>query len=132
MGYPAARYDSAGHRYAPHEDYADFVGFDFTGATLKAQVRASKNGGPLLVDLAQVTSAAAEGVRLESVTVDEGISTSRIAWRINETTMEATPLDPADPDADVVAHFDLHITPAGGLKYVALAGTFTIKAGVTQ
>lgn len=130
--FPSASYDSEADRFVPHTDYLDFEGFDFTDALLKMQVRDRPNGGALRADLAQVTTAAAEGVRLESVTWADGVPTTRIAWRINETTMEAMPLDPADPGSAVVLYRDLHITPVGENKFVAVQGTFTVKAGETE
>lgn len=129
--FPPAPYDIKAGRFVVHEDYLDFVGFDFTGATFAMQVRDRPNGGALRADLSTVTTAAAEGVRLDSVTTVDGITTSRVAWRINKATMKAMPLA-ADPEADNLIHYDLKISPAGETEYVAAEGTFTIKNGVTE
>ena len=132
--FPTGRYDSAAHRYAPHADYIDFEGFDWTGAVLKMQVRDRENGGAIRADLGQVTTAAAEGVRIDSVTFAHDVPTTRIAWRINKTTMremKAELLGPA-PDADLTLQYDLHVTPVGELELISIAGTLTVLAGVTD
>ena len=132
--FPTVRYDSEANRFAPHTDYLDFEGFDWPDADLKLQIRDSKNGGAIRVDLAKVASAASEGVRIDSVTTVDGVTTTRIAWRINETTLEAISAEALglEPDADVNLFFDLHVTPVGELKFVPVEGTFTVKAGVTE
>lgn len=132
--FPTARYDSEANRFAPHTDYIDFEGFDWTDADLKLQIRDSKNGGAIRVDLAKVTSASAEGVRIDSVTTVDGLTTTRIAWRINETTLEEIDAEALglEPDADVNLFMDLHVTPVGELKFVPVEGIFTVKAGVTE
>ena len=128
--FPTARYDQRAGRYVPYTDYLEIEGYDFTGATVKAQVRDRKNGGQVRADLAQVTTAAAEGIRIDDVVVTEGVPTTRIAWRVNETTMEAMP--ETDPGADVELWFDIHLTPIGELKFVLLGGRFLVEAGVTS
>ena len=128
--FPTARYDQRAGRYVPYTDYLEIEGYDFTGATVKAQVRDRKNGGQVRADLAQVTTAAAEGIRIDDVVVTEGVPTTRIAWRVNETTMEAMPK--TDPGADVELWFDIHLTPIGELKFVLLGGRFLVEAGVTS
>lgn len=112
------------NRYAPYDDYLDVVGYDFTGATFKLQVRDTPNGGNLRADL----------VPTVSVTTSGGVPTSRISWRIDEVNMEAMPLDPADPSKDAVLFYDMHISPGGVAtdKFVPVRGTFTVRAGVTQ
>lgn len=132
--FPTARYDSVANRFAPHPDYIDFEGFDWTDATVKMQIRDRKNGGAIRANLSQVTTAAAEGVRIDEVFENDGIPTTRIAWRINETTMEAMSAQAMglEPDTDVSLFLDLHVTPVGGLKFVPIEGVFTVKAGVTE
>ena len=119
--FKTARYDSEANRFAPHTDYIDIEGFDFTGAVCKLQIRDRKNGGVLRADL----------VPTVTVTIEEDLTpTSRIAWTVSEATMEAMPLA-AEVDPDVGLFLDLHITPSGGLKFVAIEGAFKIKSGVT-
>ena len=129
----------SGGRFVPFTYEIDVRGMDLTGAALLAHVRLYKNaGGSPLVNLSQVNSAASEGVRLISVGVAGGFTTSKIGIRINETTMEGLPLSSTDPlklhaqKPDVVLAWDMHVTPAGGLKFVLLEGSFTVKGGVTQ
>ena len=45
--------------------------------------------------------------------------------------MKATPA-PAEPGGDVTLAWDLHITPAGGIKQRRLFGTFIVKGGTTR
>ena len=119
--FPTARYDSGANRFAPHSDYIDFEGFNLTGAVFKLQIRDRKNGGTVRADIVPTVSVA---------TID-GLSVSRVAWTISESVMEAMPLA-AEASADVVLFKDIHITPAGGAKFVPFEGTFTVKSGVTE
>src|SRR3546814_9180001 len=67
-------------------------------------------------------------VTLASVTTDEGVPTSTVDLEIPEATMEA--MDAAtEAGDDAKIWWDLHITPSGGVKFVALEGPFTVKAG---
>lgn len=120
--FPTASYPIRADRYAPHEDYIDVIGYDFTGATFKMEVRDTPNGGT-------VRATATVSV---SVTTDEGVPTSRVSWSIDEATMEAMPTDPANPSGPHEIHYDMHITPSGGTKFVAWGGSFTVVEGVTQ
>ena len=72
------------------------VGLDLTdwaaAGKVRAQVRLRPDTpGAALIDLATVTTAAAEGIKLESVAITDGVPTSTLALRINKTTMEALP-----------------------------------------
>lgn len=120
--FPTATYPIEANRYVPHEDYVDVIGYDFSGATLKMQVRDTANNGPLRADI----------VPTVTVTTSGGIPTTRISWVIGETTMEAMPTDPTDPAKDVTLRYDVHVTPVGEDKFVPFRGTFVVKAGVTQ
>src|SRR3546814_5170277 len=81
-----------------------FIGYDFTGATVKAQVRDRKDGGFVRADMT---------VTLASVTTDEGVPTSTVDLEIPEATMEA--MDAAtEAGDDAKIWWDLHITPSGG------------------
>lgn len=134
--FPALSHDIVADRYTPHFGYIDFVGHDLTSATLAMQVRDAPNGGFLRLDLDQVdNSSGLQGVRLEVVSEVDGVFTSRVAWLVSESSMEELPLDAADPTADLVLHYDLHITdtlPVMGYKFVGARGLFTVRAGVTQ
>lgn len=119
--FPTARYDSEANRFAPHTDYIDIEGFDFTGAVCKLQIRDRKNGGALRADL----------VPAVSMTMNDDIPVSRILWTVSEALMEAMPMA-AEIDPDVTLWLDLHLTPDGGVKFVPIEGTFKIKSGVTE
>src|SRR3546814_13639866 len=88
----------------------------------RSQVRDRKDGGFVRADMT---------VTLASVTTDEGVPTSTVDLEIPEATMEA--MDAAtEAGDDAKIWWDLHITPSGGVKFVALEGPFTVKAGVTE
>lgn len=120
--FDTARYDRDANRFAPFADYIDIEAIDFTGATCKLQVRDRPNGGTVRANVVPT-------VTIETV---EGINYSRIAWGIPELTMEAMPLDGANPDGDVTLYHDLHLTPSGESKFVVFSGKFIVKAGVTE
>ena len=117
-----APYDVVANRFAPFADYVDYETLDFTGATCKLQVRDRPNGGEVRADVVPT-------VTIETV---EGVNYSRIAWEIDELTMEAMPLDGANPDGDVTLYHDLHLTPVGEPKFVVFSGKFIVKVGVTE
>lgn len=143
----------AGDRWVPFIRDLPIVNADLTGADFALQIRLYPDApGAALVDLATVTSASAQGVRLvsaTSATVAEHIAAERLSEvppgysssatvtvsllgiRINETTMEGLP--PAvEPGQDTVLSWDLIITPAGGAKDKYAGGLFLVRAGVTQ
>lgn len=119
------------NRWTPFVETIDFVGLDLTGATMKMQVRDRKDGGFVRADLTTVPSNGTEGVSLVSVVTTAGVPTSRLSIRINEPTMEAMSAA-TEPGEDAQIWWDIHITPAGGVKFVALEGPFIIMAGSTQ
>lgn len=130
-----------------------FVGFDFTGATFIGQVRTIADApGTPLVDLATVGTSTAEGIRLiyggtdtvanhitagrltEAPTgyaLTDSVALSSVGIRINETTMEGLP-EPDDTGDSITFAWDMHITPAGGVKDKYCGGSFVVRAGVTQ
>jgi hypothetical protein len=119
-------------RWTPFIRTLSFRGIDLTGATLRAQVRSTRDvvASPL-VDLQTVGSANTEGLRLLSAGLVDGVMTSVIYMRINEATMEGLPAA-AEPGDDLRLWWDMHITPAGGVKQRYLWGEFILLAGVTQ
>src|SRR3546814_3327444 len=54
--------------------------------------------------------------------------------RISDWSADVCSSDLAATEAgdDAKIWWDLHITPSGGVKFVALEGPFTVKAGVTE
>lgn len=113
----------------------DFPGYDLTNAGLAAQVRLYRDqpGAPLVSLVA--AQPLAEGLSVEVATEADGIPTSTLQIRINETTIEqlrpfpANGLEPAEP---VVLVWDLHLTisPVGKRRWIE--GSFTISPGVTR
>ena len=117
-----------------------FVGYDWTGATFLMHVR--NNPGDTSTPTITLTGASAgsEGI---SVTYDTDYSyidptsgqavtaaASLVLVQINEATLEALSLG-TPTDAPVELAYDLHVTPSGGVKRVAVYGTFSILPGVT-
>lgn len=106
--------------------------YDLTGAVLRLQIRLYPNqpGAPL-VDLGMVDTLAAQGLKLTSVDNSGPNPISIVSMRINETVMEGLPYMGELGDDSELA-WDLHVTPATGLKERWLFGPFIVKAGVTQ
>jgi hypothetical protein len=123
------------YRWTPFVYLIDIIGYDLTAATFAAQVRQYRDeAGSPLITLANASSSA-EGISV-SVATTEGVPTSTVQLRINETTLEGIlPLSssgrPSD-DPDVPLVWDLHITTAALGKVRWLQGTFTLVAGATQ
>lgn len=117
------------NRWAPYRVEIDFVGQDFTGATFAAHFRRFRDAaGDPLITLGNST-APAEGISV-SVATDDGITTSTVQIRINETTIEGLPFtSPRGGDFELV--WDLHVTTSGH-KVRWLEGRAPIKAGATQ
>lgn len=111
-------------------------GADYSAATFAMEIR-NKPGdtGTALVALANAT-AGTQGISCtyNPAYVDpetgEAFAASVITFQINEATMEGLPT--ASPtDASIDAHYDLQITPSGGVKFLLCYGAFTYAPGVT-
>lgn len=134
----AATLDIAVDRWAPFSDSINFEGFDFTGGTFSLQARLYRDApGDPLISLTNST-APAQGLSV-AVTTTDGVPTSVLAIRINETTLEGVlpfavtdgaPNRKAGTDVELV--WDLQITATGFPKARWLEGVFTINAGVNQ
>jgi len=125
------RLDLAVQRWTPFVYQIDFEGLDFTGATMAMQVRLYRDApGSPLIALANAP-ANAEGLSLSVATV-EGVATSTIQIRINETTAESLLLNAGTPGADVRLVYDLHLTGGGFPKSRWIEGALNIRAGATQ
>lgn len=141
-----------GDRWTPFTATLQLEDIDLTDAALAAQVRLYPDT-PFdpLIDLTQVTTGAAEGIRIiyaGSDTVANHIAAGRIeeapegmasgdtlaltllGIRVNESTMEAMPT--GLPGQDMVFAWDAHVTPSGELKQRWFYGPFTVRAGVTR
>lgn len=117
-------------RWQPAKLTVDFVGYDFTGATFKSEVRAYRDApDSALISLANAASPT-QGISVSVVTTD-GVPTSTVEIRIDEATIEGLPFtNPRGTDWQAV--WDLVITPSGGTKARWLEGTFTVRGGATQ
>lgn len=126
----AGTWNIRANRWTPFVETVTCEAMDLTGATLDMQIRLlpTSSGSPL-VDL----SPAAPGSEGLSLAVDDSglVTTSTITIRINEATMEPLLYDP-EREGDAELWYDLHVTPAGGDKYVLIRGTFTIVDGATH
>lgn len=147
------RLDLEADRWTAFAETWRFSGEDWTGATLLAQVRLYNDApGSALIDLTTVTSSSAEGLRIiyagtdtvgnhvtagrlpavpDGMPESDSLALTLIGIRINETTMEAMPFS-GERGGDGVFVWDLHVTPAGGLKQKVLGGRFIVQAGATQ
>lgn len=118
-------------RWTPFVYTIDFIGQDFTGAAFAMEVRLRPDApGSALITLAGA-SAPSQGISVTVATVD-GVPTSSVEIRIDETTLEGVLPNAGKAGADVVLAWDIHITFGGGLKTRWLQGSFTIEPGVTQ
>ena len=109
---------------------------DYTGATATMEVRNEPGGqGPAIVTLG-MSSNDGEGF---AITFDPAYpdpdtgaldGASRVRLFINETTLEALEYNAA-PEKSAVLHYDIHLDPAGGKKFVFAHGQFIISPGVT-
>jgi hypothetical protein len=113
----------------------DFPDYDLTTAGLAAQVRLYRDqpGAPLI----SLTAAQplAQGLSVTVLTDDDGVPTSTLQIRINETTIEDLlpfPVNGLEPAEPVVLAWDLHLTisPVGKRRWIE--GPFTISPGVTR
>lgn len=117
------------YRWQPAKLEIDFVGQDFTGQTFKCEVRAYRDApDPALISLANAASPG-EGISVSVVTTD-GVPTSTVQIRINETTIEGLPF--TNPrGTDFQAAWDL-VIGSGAAKTRWIEGTFTVRGGATQ
>lgn len=125
------RLDLTVQRWTPFVYPIDFEGLDFTGAAMAMQARLYRDapGGPL-ISLANAAPNA-EGLSA-SVTTTDGVVTSTVQIRINETTAEALLLNAGKPGDDIRVVYDLHITGGGFPKTRWIEGDLIIRAGATQ
>lgn len=118
------------NRWQPNKVVVDFVGYDFTGATFKSQVRAYRDApDPALITLENAT-AGSQGVSVAVVTTD-GIPTSTVTLQYDEATIEGLPFtNPKGTDLELA--WDLTIDPTSGDKLRWLEGPFIVHGGSTQ
>ena len=84
----SARLPFAARRFELRQFSIVVRGLDLTGVALGMQVRLTEDvGGAPILQLNTVTTAATEGLKLESVETVEGVPVSTITGRINKSTM---------------------------------------------
>src|SRR3546814_19849610 len=110
--FDTGRLPLAANRWTPFAYSVAFIGYDFTGATFKAQVRDRKDGGFVRADMT---------VTLASATTDEGVPTSNVDLEIHEATMEAMDAATAAGD-DAKTWRDLEIKASGGVQMGGVGG----------
>jgi hypothetical protein len=105
-----------------------FVGLDLTGVDMRAQIRLRPDApGVPLISLATVTTAAAEGLKLNGVSVTAGVPSSEIVLRINKATMTDATKAPygGESGADTALAYAIQL---GGISRVV--GQFIVLANV--
>lgn len=119
------------NRWQPNFVAIDFVGYDFTGAAFKSELRAYRDApDPALVTLQNAT-AGTQGISVAVTTDDEAIPTSTVTLQYDEATIEGLPFtNPRGTDLELV--WDLTIDPTVGEKLRWLEGPCIIHGGSTQ
>jgi hypothetical protein len=122
----AARLALIARRYEVARFTIAVTGIDMTGVDMKMQVRLQRGtpGAPLL-QLGTVTTIAAEGLKLDSVTVTDGVPTSIIKGRINKTTMDTLPFA-GELGADTVLAYAMQWMLNGDAQ-TRLEGDFIVR-----
>lgn len=120
-------------RNAPFFYSIEFVGYDFSAATLAAQVRQYRGQtGTALLPLTKQT-AGTQGISVTVVTT-LGVPTSTLLYQIDEANIDACLPFPANGQkagTDVELVHDLIITGGGLNKTRMLEGPFIIREGAT-
>lgn len=119
MADTAARLALRAKRYEVLRFSIAVIGIDLTGVDMGMQVRLERGtpGAPLIA-LGTVTTASAEGLKLDSVTIADGVPTSVITGRINQSTMsDATKVPYAgEVGADTVLAYAIRWTLGGDAR----------------
>lgn len=111
-------------------------GSDYSGGTFLMEVRQKPgDSGTALLTLGNA-SAGSQGISAvydaayPDPETGEAFGATVFTLRIAEASLEALSLaTPADKPVEL--HYDFHLTPAGGDKFVLCRGTFTYYPGVT-
>jgi hypothetical protein len=122
--------DLIAYRWTPFVYVIDFEGLDFSAATFAMDVRLYRDAPSAVLSLGNAASNA-QGISCSVATV-EGVPTSSVQIRINETTLEPLLLNAGAPGQDIKVAQDLHITGGGFPKTRWTEGAFIIRAGATQ
>ena len=125
----AARLALVARRYEVCRFSIAVTGIDLTGVAMNMQVRMQRGtpGAPL-IQLGTVATTAAEGLKLDSVTVTDGVSTSIIKGRINQSTMSTAASVPfaGELGADVTLAYAMQWTLVGDAQ-TRLEGDFIVR-----
>jgi len=128
-----ARGDLTAYRWVPFDETIPFEGIDFTGAVSAMEVRAYRDApGAPLISLGALASG--QGISITTSSVN-GLVTSNVRIRINETTIEALlpfPASGVEPGASVELVYDYVNTTTAFGKRRWVEGAFTIEPGSTQ
>ena len=129
----AAQLDIAAYKRVPFDDNLVFVGPDYSAAAFAMQVRQhwGDTGTALLTPTLTATY---DPVYVyydprRKLTVGP-VPATIVAIAIPEATIEALPFA-AEEEKPLELVYDMHITPTGEPKRVAVAGKFTIYPGAT-
>lgn len=130
------RIDIAAQKRVPFDDTISIMWQDYSDATPLMHVRTEPgDGGTPLISLGP-SSEGGEGIELTYDPAfvdpdggDPGATIVRII--IDEATLEGLDYG-ADPASPVELHYDIHLTPASGKKFVFCGGRFVIHPGVTR
>lgn len=129
----AAQLDIAAFKRVPFADDVVFVGPDYSAAAFAMQIRQhwGDTGTALITPTLSATYDPAYIYfdPRRKITVGP-VPATIVAIAIAEATIEALPFA-ADEEKPLELVYDVHITPTGEPKRVAVAGKFTIYPGAT-
>lgn len=129
----AAQLDIAAYKRVPLADDVVFVGPDYSGAAFAMQIRQhwGDTGAALLTPALTPTFDPAytyyDPRRRQTI---GPVPATIVAIAIPEASIEALPFA-ADEEKPLELVYDIHITPSGETKRVAVAGQFIIYPGST-
>ncbi|MBL4716961.1 MAG: hypothetical protein JKZ02_00630 [Erythrobacter sp.] len=124
-------------KQVPFDDTIPEMAVDYSDASALMQVRyePGDSGDPVLE--LSTTLAGGEGIVIAydaGYADPEGINppgATIIQLLLNEATLEAM-AGAANTSEDAVYHYDIHLTPSGGKKFIFCRGKFIVSPGVTQ
>lgn len=129
----AAQLDIAAYKRVPFDDTLVFVGPDYSAATFAMEIRQhwGDTGTALLTPTLSATYDPAYIYYDPRRKLTVGpVPATVVAIAIAEATIEALPFA-AEEEKPLELVYDMHITPTGEPKRVAVAGKFTIYPGAT-
>lgn len=133
----APQIDIIAGKHVPFDDTIPEMWIDYTGATPLMEIRNEPGDqGDPIISLG-VSVAEAEGIEItydpdyaDPDGGEPGASIIRII--IDEATLEGGDVPYGADTADrVELHYDLHLTPVGGKKFIYCSGKFIVDPGVT-